>query len=170
MLSAEDLLANPALLSQLGDLDKPLVQNLAPGPFDFSHLRWSEELRFPQAGVQQVRQAFIPTDRLSDLCRGLLPHLADFSLLSDTKKNRTLSRPKADSWLQTTRYYCCFGPEDLRQTVTQIPDPASRPAQGLGSRRPHIALGGSIKRGCQFSFAAKTTLQVAGCHRNHHLL
>ena len=151
MLTAEELIANPELLSQV---EKPLVQALAPGPFTFSDLVLSQELSL-SGGVQETGQAFIPTDRLPDLLSGLATSRSDFSLCSDTKSNKILTRAKADSWKTNTKYNCCFGPEDFRETASQVPDPSQKPSQGPGSRRDRTALGQSIKRGCQFSFAAK---------------
>ena len=149
------LLNNPDLLIEL---EKPLAQQPPAGLFSFANLIWVDDwIQLPE-GLRVVRKACIPTDRLVDLIDGVQQDTTEFSLYirsSESKKAGSLKRPYACSFLVSQKYCCSFGPEDHRNLPCEVQDPASRPAQGKGSRRQREALGQSIKRGCQYAFCSK---------------
>lgn len=149
------LLANPQLLAEL---EKPRTQQLASGLLSLSDLAWEQDWITTPGGLQVVRKALIPSDRLPDLLKGIENETTEFSLWirsSQVNPAGSLKRPKADSFLFLQRHHCSFGPEDNRSNSCQIQDPASKPAKGEGSRRQRTALGQSIKRGCQYGFCSK---------------
>lgn len=149
-----ELLNNPELLAHR---ERPVPQQIIPGPFGFGELHWTDDLVQEGQGLQPVRKACIPTSRVPDLLKGVSSSSAEFSLyLRNSAKNKqgSLTRPKADSFELKQVWNCSFGPEDHRN-VKQLLQADSKPKEGKGSRRQRTALGQSIKRGCKFSFTTK---------------
>ena len=151
----QSLLNDPQLLTEL---EKPRRQQIPPGPFTLCEINWSSDLVQQGSSLQPVQKAFILSARLEDLLRGIEKDTVEFSLqIRDSKQNKpqALQRPTCDSFLLKQKFCCSFGPEDYRTVQSQVQDPASKPAKGKGSRRARVALGESIKRGCQYSFTSK---------------
>ncbi|KAL3685941.1 hypothetical protein R1sor_003963 [Riccia sorocarpa] len=114
-------------------------QEPAAGPFNSDDIKWI------------CNEAMVPASRIDDFLEG------------EGKRPKTscrFTRRKADdpnmiSGKKTVRFWCCFGPKDLRDKIVhQLPVPQAKKGKGSRPRAASRSLGTSQHRGCQAHFNA----------------
>ncbi|RZC75316.1 hypothetical protein C5167_050798 [Papaver somniferum] len=100
--------------------------------------------------------ALIPFSRVDDFVKGESANVecpASFRVESRRKRTEgSVSKPRVDSYLEYTLYWCSYGPEDYRHSDSGVGDNLnSKPQSGKGSRpgRRHMM------RGCLCHFTVK---------------
>jgi hypothetical protein len=115
------------------------VQTPAPGPFNSSVLKWFSE------------EAYIPITRVKDFIEGE-EHREGFECKFTIRKTEDRLESNGKKLI---RYWCSYGPTDLRKDVALALSGGNVPEVGEGSRpsSQRKKLGFSSARGCRCHFA-----------------
>eukprot|EP01018_Ginkgo_biloba_P015349 Gb_40997 [translate_table: standard] len=120
------------------------VQNPLSSPFYANDLKWT---RVHGGRNKYDDVALVPFERIHDFIEGENSNLdapTNFYISSHhTNIQGSLRKPKIDSFLQYTMYWCYYGPKDYRVKGNILHDESSRPKSGDGSRprRKHAMRG-----------------------------
>eukprot|EP01018_Ginkgo_biloba_P002211 Gb_19727 [translate_table: standard] len=128
------------------------VQNPLSSPFCANDLKWT---RVDGGRKKYDDVALMTFERIHDFIEGENSNLdapTNFYIESrHTNIRRSLRKPRIDSFLEYTMYWCYYGPKDYRVEGNILHDGNSRPKSGDGSRprRKHAM------RGCLCHFIVK---------------
>lgn len=142
-----------AKMPRMEDILNLPVQDPSCAEFSAAHLNWVKVEGGRQGGDDI---ALIPYCRVDDFVKGESSNAecpASFRIESRRKRPEgSISKPRVDGYLEYTLYWCSYGPEDYRDSESNLSDSAnSKPSSGKGSRpgRRHMM------RGCLCHFTVK---------------
>eukprot|EP01018_Ginkgo_biloba_P014796 Gb_30458 [translate_table: standard] len=147
------------------------VQNPLSSPFCANDLKWTRV----DGGLNKYDDvALVPFERIHDFIKAKNSNLdspTNFYISSHhTNIPRSLHKPRIDSFLKYTMYWCYYGPKDYRVEGNILHDESPRPKSGDGSRpRQKHAM-----RGCLFHFIVKrlytrSHLALITYNNRHHV-